>query len=103
MESTESALEQLADHDIRVETDGDTIVVKVANAQGKFPNREEALKIDYTDGLSMEFSDWRFNLRCSNTEPLLRLNVEAKGNRDLMIKKTEELLKEIDKFVEDIK
>lgn len=37
--------------------------------------------IDTTDGLSMEFPGWRFNLRSSNTEPLLRLNVEARGNR----------------------
>ena len=36
--------------------------------------------IDRTDGLSMEFSDWRFNVRTSNTEPLLRLNVETKGD-----------------------
>lgn len=36
--------------------------------------------IDDTDGLSMEFSDWRFNLRSSNTEPLLRLNIETRGD-----------------------
>jgi phosphomannomutase len=36
--------------------------------------------IDRTDGLSMEFADFRFNLRGSNTEPLLRLNVEARGD-----------------------
>ncbi|WP_269933995.1 phosphomannomutase CpsG [Serratia liquefaciens] len=40
--------------------------------------------IDRTDGLSMEFSDWRFNIRTSNTEPLLRLNVESKGNIDVV-------------------
>ncbi len=38
-----------------------------------------AEQIDKTDGLSMEFADWRFNIRTSNTEPLLRLNVETKG------------------------
>ena len=38
------------------------------------------IKQDETDGLSMEFPDWRFNLRTSNTEPLLRLNVEARGD-----------------------
>lgn len=37
---------------------------------------------DDTDGLSMEFTDWRFNLRMSNTEPLLRLNVETRGNQE---------------------
>jgi phosphomannomutase len=48
--------------------------------------------VDYTDGLSMEFSDWRFNLRSSNTEPVLRLNVESRGDVGLMMEKTEELL-----------
>lgn len=51
-----------------------------------------AATIDRTDGLSMEFADWRFNLRSSNTEPLLRLNVEARGDERLMREKTEELL-----------
>jgi len=36
--------------------------------------------IDHTDGISLEFADWRFNLRGSNTEPLLRLNVETRGD-----------------------
>jgi phosphomannomutase len=53
---------------------------------------QHALKIDFTDGLSMEFADWRFNLRCSNTEPLVRLNVEARANEALMQEKTDELL-----------
>ena len=43
-----------------------------------------AVSIDETDGLSLTFADWRFNLRHSNTEPLLRLNVEARGNRALV-------------------
>jgi phosphomannomutase len=47
---------------------------------------------DHTDGLSMEFETWRFNLRKSNTEPLLRLNVESRGDRELMEQKTRELL-----------
>jgi phosphomannomutase len=50
-----------------------------------------ALKVDRTDGISYEFSDWRFNLRTSNTEPLIRLNVEARGSGDLMRTKTQEL------------
>jgi phosphomannomutase len=37
----------------------------------------EGPAVDRTDGLSLEFARWRFNLRMSNTEPLLRLNVEA--------------------------
>ena len=43
------------------------------------------------DGLSLEFRDWRFNLRASNTEPLLRLNVEARGRSDLVAKKLAEI------------
>jgi phosphomannomutase len=52
----------------------------------------QALAIDRTDGLSVEYPQWRFNLRSSNTEPLLRLNVEARGSAELMRAKTEELL-----------
>ena len=51
-----------------------------------------ALAVDRTDGLSCEFPTWRFNLRSSNTEPLLRLNVEARGSVALMREKTGELL-----------
>ncbi|HVN45630.1 MAG TPA: phosphomannomutase CpsG, partial [Steroidobacteraceae bacterium] len=55
-----------------------------------------ALAVDLTDGLSMEFPQWRFNLRGSNTEPLVRLNVESRGSDPLMREKTAELLKLID-------
>ena len=55
-----------------------------------------ATAIDRTDGLSMEFDTWRFNVRKSNTEPLLRLNVESRGDRALMEQKTAELLALID-------
>ena len=51
----------------------------------------QALNVDRTDGISYEFSDWRFNLRTSNTEPLIRLNVEARGSDQLMRTKTNEL------------
>ncbi|HEX4151340.1 MAG TPA: phosphomannomutase CpsG [Steroidobacteraceae bacterium] len=51
----------------------------------------QALKVDRTDGQSYEFADWRFNLRTSNTEPLLRLNVEARGSEPLMRERTREL------------
>jgi phosphomannomutase len=50
---------------------------------------------NHVDGLSADCGQWRFNLRSSNTEPLLRLNVESRGNRGLMLEKTariEELL-----------
>ena len=52
-------------------------------------------KIDKLDGLSVEYDDWRFNLRMSNTEPIVRLNVESRSNEKLMKKKTKELLKQI--------
>jgi phosphomannomutase len=51
-----------------------------------------ALSVDFTDGLSVEYADWRFNLRSSNTEPLIRLNVESRANEPLMRAKTAELL-----------
>ena len=52
-------------------------------------------KIDHLDGLSVEYANWRFNLRMSNTEPIIRLNVESRGDINLMKEKTEELLKSI--------
>ncbi|HKC15832.1 MAG TPA: phosphomannomutase CpsG [Steroidobacteraceae bacterium] len=52
-----------------------------------------ALGVDYTDGLSMEFDQWRLNLRGSNTEPLVRLNVEARGSEALMRERTDEVLR----------
>ena len=52
----------------------------------------EARTSDRTDGLSFEFSNWRFNLRSSNTEPLIRLNVEARDSQDLMRSRTQEVL-----------
>ncbi len=52
----------------------------------------EAVRVDYVDGLSMEFDRWRFNLRGSNTEPLVRLNVESRADEALMREKTQEIL-----------
>jgi len=54
--------------------------------------KNEAILIDETDGISLEFNQWRFNLRSSNTEPVVRLNVESKQDIDLMKKKTNEVL-----------
>lgn len=51
-----------------------------------------AQSVDHVDGLSMEFDGWRFNLRMSNTEPVVRLNVESKSDVALMESKTQELL-----------
>ena len=52
----------------------------------------QALKVESVDGLSVEFEQWRFNLRSSNTEPLVRLNVESRGDAALMNDKTAEIL-----------
>jgi phosphomannomutase len=54
--------------------------------------RPNALAVDRTDGLSLEFANWRLNLRSSNTEPLIRLNVESRGDAALMQHKTAEIL-----------
>jgi phosphomannomutase/phosphoglucomutase len=47
--------------------------------------------LDYTDGVSADFGAWRFNLRSSNTEPLLRLNVETRGDAALLAQRTAEI------------
>ena len=51
----------------------------------------ESPTLDHTDGLSVEFADWRFNLRKSNTEPLVRLNVESRGDADLVRRRVDEI------------
>jgi phosphomannomutase len=51
-----------------------------------------ALRVDDSDGVGIEFDRWRFNVRMSNTEPLVRVNVEARGDSALMHEKTDELL-----------
>ncbi|MAB26665.1 MAG: phosphomannomutase [Alteromonadaceae bacterium] len=56
----------------------------------------DALGVEKLDGLGVEFAEWRFNLRMSNTEPVVRLNVESRGDQALMAEKTEELLALID-------
>jgi phosphomannomutase/phosphoglucomutase len=52
---------------------------------------EPSATTDYTDGLSIEYPQWRFNVRSSNTEPLLRLNVESRGSAALTAEMTKEL------------
>jgi phosphomannomutase len=68
----------------------------VSDVQGKMHALEEhfgkeAKSIDYTDGITLDFGDWWFNVRPSNTEPLLRLNVEA-DSKELMEQKRDEVL-----------
>jgi phosphomannomutase len=67
----------------------------VANPDAVIKSVEEHYKDgekDYTDGLSVAYANWRFNLRKSNTEPVLRLNVETRNNEQLLQEKTVELL-----------
>ncbi len=56
-----------------------------------------ALRVDRTDGIGIEFAEWRFNLRMSNTEPLIRLNVESRGDAELMRGRTAEVLELLDR------
>lgn len=56
----------------------------------------DALLVDTTDGISMEYADWRFNLRSSNTEPVVRLNVESRANPALMQHHTAAILALLD-------
>ncbi len=58
----------------------------------------DAVSVDHTDGLSIEYAGWRFNLRMSNTEPVVRLNVESRGDQALMLTKTEELLTSLERM-----
>jgi phosphomannomutase len=58
--------------------------------------RGECRSLDETDGISLDFGAWRFNLRKSNTEPVVRLNVESRGDADLMRAKTAEVLAVLD-------
>ncbi len=52
----------------------------------------DALSVDDIDGYSFEFAEWRFNIRMSNTEPVVRLNVESRGEVALVEAKTAEVL-----------
>jgi phosphomannomutase len=59
----------------------------------------QAVQVEDVDGLSMDCGAWRFNLRMSNTEPLVRLNVESRGDQALMAAKRDELLGLLEAFV----
>jgi len=68
-------------------SDADSVIAKVLSVY-----KSDAINIDYTDGISIDMGTWRFNLRKSNTESLLRLNLETKGDEKLMKEKTEQVL-----------
>ncbi|MET0891965.1 MAG: phosphomannomutase, partial [Pseudoxanthomonas sp.] len=52
---------------------------------------DDTPQLDYTDGLSADFGQWRFSLRSSNTEPLLRLNIETRGDAALLRRRVDEI------------
>ncbi|HZN55149.1 MAG TPA: phosphomannomutase CpsG [Candidatus Polarisedimenticolaceae bacterium] len=86
----------VAEHVRRFPTSGE-INRKVGDARAVLSTIRQtygphALAVDETDGVGMEFHAWRFNLRMSNTEPLIRLNVESRGDPELLRAKTDELL-----------
>ncbi len=64
----------------------------IARVEAAFPDG----RIVRADGLGMEFADWRFNLRSSNTEPVVRLNVEARSKEELMQSRTQQILQILD-------
>ena len=65
---------------------------KAAIAHVRSTLEPEAIGVDETDGISLDFGDWRFNLRSSNTEPVVRLNVESRHNIPLMEEKTKQII-----------
>lgn len=100
MSSRGQTLSSLVGERIRAFPSSGEINLKVEDAAAVLADiediyAEDALLVDYTDGLSVAFADWRFNLRASNTEPVIRLNVESRADEALMQAKTAELLAEI--------
>ena len=75
----------------RTVSDAQALIAQVESLYAK-----EAKTIEHMDGLSLSYDDWRFNLRMSNTEPVVRFNVESRGDEALMRSKTQELLAIID-------
>lgn len=71
----------------RIVADADAVMAKVLDIY-----KPNAVEVDFTDGISLDMGQWRFNLRKSNTEPLIRLNLETRGDVELMNEKTAELL-----------
>jgi len=72
-----------------------SVVPDVQGAISKIEKIYTGGEVTKIDGLSVEYPDWRFNLRGSNTEPVLRLNVESRGDRGLMQDKTNEILQKV--------
>ena len=96
MSVTGKTLAQLVDERIAAFPCSGEINYEVADVKGSIEKilafyTELNPSVDRTDGISVEFADWRFSLRGSNTEPLLRLNVESRGSEELVEAKVREL------------
>jgi len=95
MSSENKPFSQLVEEMVKAFPCSGEINSTIADPKGKIAEIKEKYADgiqDELDGISVEYDNWRFNVRMSNTEPLLRLNVESKGDEKLMKEKTEELL-----------
>jgi phosphomannomutase len=96
MSEENKPLSQLVEEMIAAYPCSGEINSEIENPKAKLEEVEKKYsdgKLDHLDGLSVEYDKWRFNLRMSNTEPIIRLNVESRADKKLMEEKTEELLK----------
>ena len=96
MSASGQTLSEMVDDRIRAFPCSGEINFKVADASATSARvlahyADQAPALDHTDGISADFGAWRFNLRSSNTEPLMRLNVESRGNVALMQERTAEI------------
>lgn len=92
LSAKEKILSQLVGDRIQAYPASGEINRELTNASQKIQDIRDiyepnTLRIDLTDGISIDFPDWRFNLRTSNTEPVVRLNVESRGNINLINEK----------------
>lgn len=95
--TTGKTLGELVDDSINTYPSPGEINSKLENAQASIQRVREAYETDAVsvstlDGISIEYPEWRFNLRSSNTEPVVRLNLETRGDKQLMQEKTDEIL-----------
>jgi Phosphomannomutase len=95
MSRTGKTLAQLVEARVALYPCSGEINRKVENAGevlAKIEKKYADAKLDYLDGISVEYAKWRFNIRISNTEPVMRLNVETRGDEKLLQEKTNEVL-----------
>ncbi|HHJ19654.1 MAG TPA: phosphomannomutase, partial [Gammaproteobacteria bacterium] len=96
LSKTGKSLSQLIGERMKMFPCSGEINFRVADTQAAIQAVREKYEADASvvneiDGISLEFADWRFNLRGSNTEPVLRLNVESRGDTALMQARTQEI------------